>query len=80
MEQHLHDSSKKVGVTSEPAGYTELKAERNELREAVKSFETELMQVENVLTNVSQIQMDAQDLASDRNNFKVLYEQVSIIS
>lgn len=67
LEQHLHDSSKKLSVTSEPIDYAKLKAERNELREAVKNFETELMQ----------IQMDAQDLASDRNNFKVLYEQTS---
>ncbi|XP_065884838.1 centrosomal protein of 135 kDa-like [Dysidea avara] len=67
LEQHMHNSSKVQGVVSEPQDYAELKAERNELREAVKNFETELMQ----------IQMDAQDLASDRNNFKVLYEQTS---
>lgn len=45
LEQHLHDSSNKYNVTSEPLDYAELKTERNELREAVKNFETELMQV-----------------------------------
>ena len=41
----MHNSSKVQGVVSEPQDYAELKAERNELREAVKNFETELMQV-----------------------------------
>ena len=45
MEQYFHNSSNKNIVTSEPLDYAELKAERNELREAVKTFETELMQV-----------------------------------
>lgn len=45
MELHIHDSSKTQSVISEPQDYAELKTERNELREAVKNFETELMQV-----------------------------------
>jgi len=49
----MHDSSKIQSVVSEPQDYAELKAERNELREAVKNFETELMQVcGNVLLNI----------------------------
>ena len=43
-----------------------LKKERDELKQAVAAFETEL----------EQIQANAQRLAEDRDNFKVLYEQV----
>eukprot|EP00731_Ephydatia_muelleri_P030834 Em0022g348a len=43
-----------------------LKKERDELKHAVAAFETEL----------EQIQANAQRLAEDRDNFKVLYEQV----
>ena len=52
MQQHVHDSSKMLPVASEPLDYAELKAEKNELREAVKNFETELMQVEILQTIV----------------------------
>ena len=48
MEQQLLNSSNMHNVTSEPVDYAELKAERNELREAVKNFETELMQVKHM--------------------------------
>lgn len=41
----MHESGKKQSVITEPLDFAELKAERNELREAVKNFETELMQV-----------------------------------
>ena len=43
-----------------------IRRERNELKDAVKSFEAEL----------TQIQMDTKMLAEDRDNFKLLYEQV----
>ena len=45
-----------------------LRRERDELRDAVTSFETELVE----------IQTEARTLAEDRDNFKLLYEQVSI--
>lgn len=44
-----------------------IRRERDELKEAVKNFEDEL----------KQIQADTQMLAEDRDNFKLLYEQVS---
>lgn len=50
-------------------GVSEMKRvrkERDELKEAVRNFETEL----------TQIQMDTKMLAEDRDNFKLLYEQV----
>ena len=43
-----------------------LRKERDDLKDAVRSFETELME----------IQMDTKLLAEDRDNFKLLYEQV----
>lgn len=67
MQQRLTD------LESHPlpsgGGATDLrrvKRERDELREAVKSFECEL----------GQIQVDTKTLAEDRDNFKLLYEQV----
>lgn len=45
-----------------------LRKERNDLKDAISSFETELLQ----------IQMDTKTLAEDRDNFKLLYEQVSM--
>ena len=47
---------------------SELKRERDELKDAVRSFETELME----------IQMDSRRLAEDRDNFKLLYQQVCV--
>ena len=47
-----------------------LRKERDELKEAVRNFETEL----------TQIQMDTKMLAEDRDNFKLLYEQVKKIN
>ena len=52
------------GVTTDLRG---IRRERDELKEAVKNFEDEL----------KQIQADTQMLAEDRDNFKLLYEQVS---
>ena len=46
-----------------------MRKERDELKEAVRSFEAEL----------TQIQLDTKMLAEDRDNFKLLYEQVEII-
>lgn len=43
-----------------------LRKERDSLKNAVSSFETELLE----------IQMDTKILAEDRDNFKLLYEQV----
>ena len=45
-----------------------VRKERDELKEAVRNFESELIQ----------IQMDTKMLAEDRDNFKLLYEQVKI--
>ena len=47
-----------------------VRRERDELKEAVKSFEAEL----------TQIQLDTKILADDRDNFKLLYEQVNSIN
>ena len=47
-----------------------IRRERNELKDAVKSFEAEL----------TQIQMDTKMLAEDRDNFKLLYEQVRALA
>ena len=44
-----------------------IRKERDELKEAVKNFEAEL----------KQIQVDTKTLAEDRDNFKLLYEQVN---
>ena len=46
-----------------------LRKERDELKEAVRSFEAEL----------TQIQLDTKMLAEDRDNFKLLYEQVEMM-
>ncbi len=43
-----------------------LKKERDDLKDAVSSFETQLLD----------IQMDTKILAEDRDNFKLLYQQV----
>ena len=43
-----------------------LRNERDDLKDAISSFETELLE----------IQMDTKVLADDRDNFKLLYEQV----
>ena len=48
--------------------FKRLRRERDELRDAVTSFETEMVE----------IQTEARTLAEDRDNFKLLYEQVSI--
>lgn len=47
-----------------------VKKERDELKEAVRNFETEL----------TQIQLDTKMLAEDRDNFKLLYEQVKCLN
>ena len=52
LEQQLLNSSNMHNVTSEPVDYAELKAERNELREVIKNFETELMQVKHMYTRL----------------------------
>ncbi len=43
--------------------------ERDELKQAVGGFETELVE----------IQAEAKALAEDRDNFKLLYEQVTLV-
>lgn len=43
-----------------------MRKERDDLKCAISSFETELLE----------IQMDTKVLADDRDNFKLLYEQV----
>lgn len=58
-----------VEVEGHSSGTSELRQvirERDELKQAVSSFETELME----------IQTEAKALAEDRDNFKLLYEQV----
>lgn len=79
--------------TSSMAELGRLRKERDDLKEAVKNFETELMQVCTLapcvccittgvwyvyvnLFNCDQIQADTKTLAEDRDNFKLLYEQV----
>jgi len=54
-----------VGL-SEGLELRKLKKERDALKTAVRNFETELLD----------IQMDTKILAEDRDNFKLLYEQV----
>ena len=48
------------------AQFRKIRKERDDLKSAVSNFETELLQ----------IQMDTKILAEDRDNFKLLYEQV----
>lgn len=79
--------------TSSMAELGRLRKERDDLKEAVNNFETELMQVCTlapcvccITTGVwykyvnvficDQIQADTKALAEDRDNFKLLYEQV----
>ena len=55
------------GPSSLPAAEVrKLRKERDSLKDAISSFEVELLQ----------IQMDTKTLAEDRDNFKLLYEQV----
>ena len=69
--------------------FANVKQERDQLKEAVASFESELVQVSgegsawmggwtdfNSFVYTLQIQNDAKMLAEDRDNFKLLYEQV----
>ena len=61
--------SRSSATATAGGGVSEIKRvrkERDELKEAVRNFETEL----------TQIQMDTKMLAEDRDNFKLLYEQV----
>lgn len=53
-------------VSSPAAELRRLRKERDDLKDAVSNFETELLE----------IQMDTKLLAEDRDNFKLLYEQV----
>jgi hypothetical protein len=61
-ELEAHPSAAGGGVSE----IKRVRKERDELKEAVRSFETEL----------TQIQLDTKMLAEDRDNFKLLYEQV----
>ena len=67
LQQQIADLERHNGHTSSPtAEVRRLRKERDDLRDAVRNFETEL----------SEIQMDTKLLAEDRDNFKLLYEQV----
>lgn len=65
MESHPSAAAAGGGISE----IRRLRKERDELKEAVRSFEAEL----------TQIQLDTKMLAEDRDNFKLLYEQVEII-
>lgn len=54
------------GQSSDSVELRRVMRERDELKTAVSSFETELVE----------IQAEAKTLAEDRDNFKLLYEQV----
>ncbi len=54
------------GQSCDTAGLRQVAKERDELKQAVGGFETELVE----------IQAEAKALAEDRDNFKLLYEQV----
>ena len=63
LESHPSATAAGGGGVSE---MKRVRKERDELKGAVRNFETEL----------TQIQMDTKMLAEDRDNFKLLYEQV----
>lgn len=65
MESHPSAAAAGGGVSE----IRRVRKERDELKEAVRNFEAEL----------TQIQLDTKMLAEDRDNFKLLYEQVEII-
>ncbi len=54
------------GQSSGTVALRQVARERDELKQAVSGFETELVE----------IQAEAKALAEDRDNFKLLYEQV----
>ncbi len=54
------------GESADTMGLRLVVRERDELKQAVSGFETELVE----------IQAEAKALAEDRDNFKLLYEQV----
>ena len=58
------------GQSSDSVELRRIMRERDELKGAVSSFETELVE----------IQAEAKTLAEDRDNFKLLYEQVQLRS
>lgn len=61
------DHKNPPGLVSSPAAeLRRLRKERDDLKDAVSNFETELLE----------IQADTKLLAEDRDNFKLLYEQV----
>lgn len=64
----LHSNSVGPHPPQAAAEIRRLRKERNDLKDAISNFETELLQ----------IQMDTRTLAEDRDNFKLLYEQVSM--
>ena len=73
LEHHIAELERmrapppKPPATSVPAEeLRRLKKERDDLKDAVSSFETQLLD----------IQMDTKILAEDRDNFKLLYQQV----
>lgn len=70
LAERVRELESHPSATAMEGGVSEIKRvrkERDELKEAVRNFETEL----------TQIQMDTKMLAEDRDNFKLLYEQVS---
>ena len=62
----IPSSSMELHPPQAAAEVRRLRKERNDLKDAISNFETELLQ----------IQMDTKTLADDRDNFKLLYEQV----
>lgn len=70
LQQRIADlESRAAPPPSLPVGsdtIRKLRKERDDLKDAVSNFETELLQ----------IQMNTKILAEDRDNFRLLYEQV----
>ncbi len=58
------------GQSSGTVALRQVARERDELKQAVGGFETELVE----------IQAEAKALAEDRDNFKLLYEQVVFLT
>lgn len=68
LQHQVAELESKVAPLPAAADIRKLRKERDDLKDAVCSFEAELQD----------IQQDTKVLAEDRDNFKLLYEQVQL--
>lgn len=69
LQRQVTELKSRVAPLLPAADMRKLRKERDDLKNAVCNFETELLD----------IQLDTKVLAEDRDNFKLLYEQVSLV-